>query len=675
MAVLTLKDYKTFFETLGKDVIASATDADGNIIYANDKFVEISKYSRGELIGQNHRILKSSHHEPAFYDDLWQTISSGKVWRGELKNRAKDGTYYWVDTSIAPILGKNGKPEKYVSVRFLITERKDFEDELTRRRKDSEFLAVATSLLTASLELDSVIQNLADISVPKMADWCSINLIEENFDDEIKLKRVAVAHLDPTKRTIAEKLHYSRQTEGAYDVAKTGKSHFIPVITPDYINKNITDENSRKIIKELGFSSLVRVPISSRGKTIGVISFIYGDSGRKYNRRDLELVEELGQRAGIAIENVRLYNNIREADRKKDEFIATLAHELRNPLAPLSTQSELLQMHIDKENINDPIVKDTASVVGRQVYNMARLLDDLLDISRLMRGKITLKKESVRIAEIIGHAEGTTRHSYRERKVTLRIEKIDPSLTIFADPLRLEQAIVNLLDNASKFNFPGGEVSIGAEYSDGKALIVVADNGSGIDRTILPVIFDMFFQETRSAGAKKGLGIGLALTKNLIKMHGGDITVESEGRGKGARFTVTLPTVDMQNSKQMNRLDTGILVVDDNDDAANSLAQYLKYSGYANVRTASSGEEAIRAGKEMSSDFILMDIRMPGMDGYAVARLMRKDPAFKNSKFIAVTGFGQDEDRQKSAEAGFEHHFTKPIDTKSLLQLLEKQRT
>jgi PAS domain S-box-containing protein len=252
---LELEDYKGFFETLGKHVIASATDSDGNIIYVNDKFVEVSKYTRDELMGQNHRLLKSGFHDPSFYSDLWKTISSGRVWRGELKNRAKDGTYYWVDTSIAPILNKKGKPEKYVSVRFLISERKRVEDELQKRKEETEFLSGATSLLVSSLDYNIVLKHLAELAIPHIADWCAIDTVE--FGDlESRLHRVAVTHADPSKTKLANQLQENyppnpKSPAGVYRVFETGKVNIILIFHPNISKKSNRRMGIRKLLKIL----------------------------------------------------------------------------------------------------------------------------------------------------------------------------------------------------------------------------------------------------------------------------------------------------------------------------------------------------------------------------------------------------------------------------------------
>ena len=396
-----------------------------------------------------------------------------------------------------------------------------------------------------------------------------------------------------------------------------------------------------------------------------MLSLIYGHSGRKYSENDLKLAEELGRRAGVAIENVRLYEQLQEADAKKDQFIATLAHELRNPLAPLLMRSELLQIHA-RENMGDPMLAETAKVIERQVKTMARLLDDLLDISLLIRGKISLKREQIEISEIVKRAVETTESVYKRLKIILHIGKIPRGIIVNVDPMRIEQVIVNLLTNAAKFNKKNGEVWLRVSKDKNSVAVSVIDNGLGINADTIPKIFDIFVQERSRNPEHGGLGIGLAIAKVFVEMHGGKLDVASDGVGKGSKFSVYLPIAGKEAAETKSK----ILVVDDNVDAVNALAEYLKYSGFDNVYIATSGEEAFRMGISLEPNVVLMDIRMPGMDGYQTASAMRHHPSFKQTTLIAVTGYGQEEDRKKAEEAGFKHHFVKPVDTKALISLL-----
>lgn len=670
---LSAEDYRSFFETLGEDVISSATDSNGNIIYVNEKFVEISKYSREELLGQNHRVLKSGAHNPEFYSNLWKTVSSGKVWRGEIKNRAKDGTFYWVDTSIAPILGKDGKPEKYVSVRFLITERKQVEEELERRKEHADFLASATALLISSLDYEEVLRHIAELLVPRIADWCVIDLTSADQGDR-SLNRVASSHRDHSQLRLLRRL----QTEfppdpdrllGAYQVFKTGRSEFYPDVTEDYFSRSAHNGEHQEIMKNIGIASIVRVPVRSRDAVLGVITLARTSSARRFTRDDLTLAEELGRRSGSAIENARLYQRLQDADKRKDEFIATLAHELRNPLAPLLLNSELLKKDIEEISISDERfarIAESAASTGRQAETMARLLDDLLDIARLMSGKVVLKKEVTELQALIERAAQTTHPLFESFGVALSIAP-STALTVYADPLRIEQVFVNLLNNAAKYNRRGGHVDVSFRTNGERVQVMVKDDGIGIEEAALQRIFDIFTQagpkNTHSFG---GLGIGLALAKNFVTLHGGTLTASSGGSGQGSEFTVELP---LAKEDRLNPRSATILVVDDNADAAHALSEYLKRMDYTGVHVAHNGEEAVAMGKTLRPNFVLMDIRMPGMDGYATVREMRQHDAFRDTMFVAITGYGQEEDRRRTQAAGFSHHFTKPVDLSGLLNV------
>jgi signal transduction histidine kinase/CheY-like chemotaxis protein len=366
-------------------------------------------------------------------------------------------------------------------------------------------------------------------------------------------------------------------------------------------------------------------------------------------------------------------DQLAHADQSKDEFLAMLAHELRNPLAPLRNAVELM-----KVAQSDAAARYTREVIERQVGRMARLVDDLLNVSRITQGKLELQKRAVQANAVISAAVETARPSFDSRGQTLGAQLLAQDLWLEADPLRLEQVFVNLLDNASKYTANGGHIWLTAEparSSDAGGLIVrVRDDGIGIPAEMQPHVFELFMQASRALDRSQGgLGIGLTLVKRLVEMHGGSVHVHSEGAGRGSEFVVELPVMKRAPADApapsypapttpadgMRR----ILVVDDNVDAAESMAMLLSLSGHE-TRIAHDGNAALDAAGDFKPEVVMLDIGLPGLDGFEVARRLRE--RFNGIRLIALSGYGQNEFRDKAASAGFDQYLTKPVDAEAL---------
>ncbi len=368
---------------------------------------------------------------------------------------------------------------------------------------------------------------------------------------------------------------------------------------------------------------------------------------------------------------------LKDADRRKDEFLAMLAHELRNPLAAVGNAATVLKLSNDQENIN--FAKD---VIERQTRQLARLIDDLLDVSRITSGKIRLKKELCDAGLIVRQAIESVTPLVAERKHELVAELDSAGLPLRADPIRVEQIVVNLLTNAAKYSDNGSRIHLTALRRDNEVVITVKDDGIGIAPEKLPEMFQLFAQGERSiARSEGGLGIGLTIVQKLTEMHDGRVTASSEGIGKGSTFTVYLPAArpaETHFSPDGRALAAGkrgsrILVVDDNIDTATGMARLLRLLGNE-VQLAHDGHSAVDVARMLSPDFILLDIGLPGMNGYQVAQRLRHEPCCKNTLIIAVSGYGQEEDRRRSREAGFDHHLVKPVDFDSLLSLMAQSQ-
>jgi PAS domain S-box-containing protein len=371
----------------------------------------------------------------------------------------------------------------------------------------------------------------------------------------------------------------------------------------------------------------------------------------------------------------------KQAERQKNEFLALLAHELRNPLAPICSA-----LHVLGEPQADPaLVGQMLQMAERQVWHMARLLDDLLDVVRISQGRFELRKESVEIGSALERAADSVRSFCDERRQELSVRRPDRPLWIHADPTRLEQILTNLLNNAAKYTDPGGRIRLSAEPEGSHAVIRVQDTGIGIASTMLSRIFELFVQaERRLNRSMGGLGIGLSLVKKLVELHGGSVEAFSPGLGGGSEFVVRLRAIShgdpvqgevggalRATGKTPGAAPAGlrVLVVDDNVDAADSLATMLKLNGHE-LRVAYDGPGTLAIAQTFRPQVVLLDLGLPGMDGYEVARRLRENPEMKGTCLAAVTGWGQPEDRQKSKEMGFDRHLVKPVNASLLAQLM-----
>ena len=364
---------------------------------------------------------------------------------------------------------------------------------------------------------------------------------------------------------------------------------------------------------------------------------------------------------------------LREADRRKDEFLAMLAHELRNPLAPVLAAVEILKS-------DDPAIRERArTMVGRQVRHLARLVDDLLEVSRITQSKVVLKPVVVTVREVVDAALETVKPLVDAARVDLGIEPIAPDLHIEADPVRLTQVVGNLLNNAIKFTPPGGKVRVGAHADESSVEIVVTDEGAGIAADVLPHVFDLFTQGERSLERTQGgLGIGLSLVKGLVEMHGGTVSAHSEGPGRGSRFVVRLPAtlrraapVRAAASPPAGDRPQRILVVEDNLDAAEAMQMLLAADGHQ-VTVVNDGAAALATARRLEPETILLDIGLPGVNGYDLAAQLRADPQTRAARLIAVSGYGQQRDVERSSAAGFDLHLVKPVDPSRLRAALRK---
>jgi PAS domain S-box-containing protein len=419
--------------------------------------------------------------------------------------------------------------------------------------------------------------------------------------------------------------------------------------------------------------------VSRGGKNLGLIQVSDKQVG-DFTESDEAILVQLAHVASVALENARLYSELRDQDRRKDEFLALLAHELRNPLAPL--RNGLQVMHLAE---GDAVAAARVrGMMERQLGHLVRLVDDLLDVSRITRGRMELRIARVRLADVVSSAVETARPLIDAAGHTLTIQLPPEPVLLDGDMTRLAQAFANLLSNSSRYTDPGGHIYLNAERQGGDVVVAIRDNGIGIPADALVSIFDMFSQVDRSIERSTGgLGIGLALVKGLVEMHGGTVSAASAGPGKGSTFTVRLPARDDRPEQitgetsraKADAKGTGrrVLVVDDSTDSASSMAMMLSLMG-DEVRTARDGIEAVAAADSFRPHAILMDMGMPRLNGYAATKRIREQPWGKEITIIALTGWGQQSDKVRSQEAGCDYHLVKPVSLKDLVKILATPR-
>ncbi|MGA2253983.1 MAG: ATP-binding protein [Thermoguttaceae bacterium] len=542
-----------------------------------------------------------------------------------------------------------------------------------------KFLADASSTLAELVDYESTLKEVAQLAVPNFADLCMVYLV----DRAGTLRRVAVAHVNPEQVLAAGLVDQPYALcpdarHGPTDVLRTGRSKLVPDVTDAHLPELAENEEQLPFLRSMGIRSWMVVPLSMRGRVSGVMTFSSTQSGRRYEAADLSLAEDLAHRAAVAIENARLYAEVKDADRRKDEFLAMLAHELRNPLAPIRSGLDLLEM----EGVDAPIAAWARDMMKHQVQHLVWLVDDLLDVSRIMLGKVQIRKERLPLKEVINRDLETAQPLIASQGHQLVLEMPEEPIWIEVDPMRIAQVIANLLNNAAKYNNKPGHIWVTAQQKDGQAVLQIRDDGIGIERELLPYVFDLFRQANRSIGRSQGsLGIGLTLVRSLVELHGGTVEAHSEGVDKGSQFIVRLPAIASLTDEASlashgpapqwpsHMPHRRVLIVDDNTAVAKVLLEIISRWDHE-VCIAHTGEAALKMAKTHHPHVVFLDIGLPDITGYQVAEQLRRQPEFSHTLLVAVTGYGQAEDRRRSRKAGFNHHLVKPVTPEILQDLL-----
>ncbi|MDQ1557157.1 MAG: hypothetical protein QOD32_217 [Pyrinomonadaceae bacterium] len=799
------------------------------------------------------------------------TFASGRLGTSRFRWMAKDGRAVWVEAQSSVILEDTGRPVGMRGVTMDISER-------MRQEVNEHFLAEASTALSSSLDYETTLATVARLAVPQFADWCGVDMADEDG----LLRRLAVAHVDPAKIEWAHEI-YQRyppdpaDPQGLYHVLRTGESEFYPDIPDDMLVAGARDAEHLEIMRQVGFGSVMLVPLKARERVLGVITFVNTETSRRHGVEDLALAEDLARRAALAVENARLYRAERQtreaaertsdrlarlqavstalsqaltppqvatavieqgissleahagtvvlldemgtqleiittvgfpseaiknweqfavespvpladavrekmpvlvesfadtharypmlgllasvtgsqalaalplnvkgrtigamglsfprpqrfgeddlafmlalaqqcaqalerarlyeteqrlradaetANRLKDEFLATVSHELRTPLTAIVGWSSMLRTG----DFDPPTTARAIETIERNALAQTQIIEDLLDVSRIITGKVTLDARPVELSLIVEAALDSVRPAAATKGITLKsdVGAVAGLTAVWGDPARLQQVMWNLLANAVKFTPAGGEVAVRLSRSESHVRISVADTGQGISQEFLPYVFDRFRQAdgtiTRTHG---GLGLGLSIVRHLVEIHGGTVTAESAGEGRGATFTIELPVAEGDRrggaaeaqklsaslaevaaavSPVSELADLRVLIVDDEPDARLLLQTIMEQSG-ASVRAVSSAAEALTALGEFRPDILVSDIGMPHEDGYALMRSVRARSPEEGGRIpaVALTAYAQEEDRMRALLAGFQVHVAKPINPQEFVAVV-----
>jgi PAS domain S-box-containing protein len=621
-------------------------------------------YTAAEAVGQPIRLIVPPDHVDELADIMRRLKAGERIDAWDTVRMRKDGSRVDVSLQISPIKDSTGEIVGASKVARDVTRRKRNEESLA-------FLAEASGALASLTNRENALQQVARLSVPFFADWCVVYC--ENDADEVV--PVAWAHTNPAKESTLSKLlecvPFNVDSPSATAQAfRTGEPQLVEHFSRDSLAPIGGSPEALHLLQQLDPRSVISVPLRIREQAIGVMAFVTSESNRTFQDRDVQFAGELAGRAATAIDNAQLYQSIQDAVRQKDDFLAMLSHELRNPLAAIRYATELGKLSDERE------IADVFPVIERQVTHLTHLIDDLLDVARVSRHKVNLKLEAVDLGPVARHAADSARHLFDEKRQEFAVDVAGGPMPLLVDVTRTEQIIVNLLTNASKYTPEDGRVTLRAYPEDGSAVIKVIDTGIGLAPEMVPRVFDLFSQADRTLDRSEGgLGVGLTIVRKLVEMLGGSVSASSIGVGQGAEFVVRLPLSSLPTpvvapsdaKSTTNAHKPRILVVDDNFDTARLSAMLLRSHGFE-VETAHDGQEAFDLARASCPDVALLDIGLPRMNGYEVAEALRKEGF--TGKLIAVSGYGQTEDRRRSREAGFDHHLVKPVDHRHLLELL-----
>jgi PAS domain S-box-containing protein len=672
-----------------------AKDLQGVIQAWNPAAERMFGYSAAEAIGQSIRIIIPRDRQDE------ETAVLDRIRRGERVDHyetircRKDGRCLAISLTVSPIRNATGVVIGASKIARDITEQKRAEEEIAREHDRIVFLAGVAEALSESLDYEDTLRKIARLAVPTIADWCAVDVLQDNGE----IARLAVAHVDPAKMELANELRrrYEDPTapHSVPHVIRTG----VPVMIPEVNDAMIVaaaEGNQERIglVRSLGLKSYVCVPLVSGGQVGGALTLATAESGRRYTDDDLRFAEDLAARAALAVENARSYEQLQRANRVKDEFLGTLSHELRTPLNAILGYARIARSGM----ITADKLPQALETIERNAQALTGMVEEILDVSRIVAGKMRLNVQPVELPLVLHEALETMTPAAEAKRIQIR-SVIDAQVApISGDPDRLRQIVWNLLSNAIKFTPKEGQIQVRLERTNSSVEIIISDTGIGISADLLPHIFERFRQgDGGTARQHSGLGLGLAIVRNLVELHGGTVSAFSGGPGTGATFRVRLPVMIVHpqvaeekrvhpRHERMLVLDrlpdldgVHVLAVDDEPDSLRLLTEILEAAG-ARVTTASSGAAALEKITASRPDVVLADLGMPLMDGFELIERIRHgaDRDLQDIPAAALTAYGRSEDRAKTLQAGFGLHLVKPIDPLELasaVQALARRRS
>ncbi|MBW4683083.1 MAG: PAS domain-containing protein [Microcoleus vaginatus WJT46-NPBG5] len=697
---------REFLETLVENApigIAVVRGAEHRYILANPTYNAIPGVQDRSVVSQTVAEVfpvSAARSALVFIADVYRTGKSVIVRNYQICAGSGGEQTYW-NIDHVPLFGLEGQVESVLILAQEVTE-----TVLIQRRL--AFLSDASALLAASLDCEIALANVARLAVLHLADWCAVDLLDENQS----MRRVAVVHQNPEKEQLLQDNASDLQaTLDVGQVLSTGKARIWEEAADWARQPEMGEAGDRVSVTQFRIKSAICVPLTARGRTLGAICFVSAESGRQYGTADLALAEELARRAAFAVDNARLYREAEEANRMKDEFLATLSHELRTPLSAIFGWARLLR----GGQLDAATSARAFEAIERNARAQTQLIEDLLDVSRIIRGQLQLNVEPVNLSAVIAAATDAVLLAAEAKGIELS-SAFDPKAEIFfGDPDRLQQVVWNLLSNAIKFTPKGGRVGVTLECAvDSRTgrpyvQIQISDTGKGIPPEFLPFVFERFRQaDSTSIRLHGGLGLGLAIVRHLVELHGGTVSVDSAGEGQGATFTVQLPLIGTYGAAEVGK--TGnwgsegeserqvpltassaspaseaplpleglrALVVDDEADALEVVTAALEQYG-AQVSAVTSAGEALAEIERLWPDILISDIAMPRQDGYALiqkVRALEEERALKGEEIasvpaVALTAYAREQDRQQALSAGFQIHLAKPVEPAKLVAIV-----
>lgn len=663
--------YRVILEDLGEELVTALSGAEAlRHVLNNDFAVILLDVNMPDMDGLETARLIRNRKRSAHTPIIFVTAFMDEV---RLAEGYAHGAVDYIQAPVVPdilrakikvfvdMFRMTEKVKRQAEERVVLAEERTKRAAVEESNRRLRFLAKAGAVVGHSLDYKVTSREIVRLTIPILADQAVLAQMEPVTG------QWSIVQAEPG----ADSETSVRELPGLADLpahCADALERTLQTAAPEFL----ASENSE------GDPQTIILPLRARGHTFAALLLSRQPSGGCYSSTEVTMAEALASRAAVALDNARLYNDIEHADKQKNEFLSMLAHELRNPLAPIRNAVAVLRMHHEDQ----PDALWAQDVIDRQVTHMVRLVDDLLDVSRITRGKIRLECKHLNVEQIFQSAVETSRPLIDASSHQLTVSVPREPLHVQVDAARISQVISNLLNNAAKYTLPGGSIWLTAAREGDQAAFRVRDTGTGIPQNMLPRIFDLFTQVDQALERSQGgLGIGLTLVQRLVEMHGGSVHAASDGPGHGSEFTVRLPAAasepepreEAPASEEIVQSRRKILVVDDNADSAESLAKLLRLQGH-NVRVAFEGPAALQQVQTDKPDVVILDLGLPGITGFDVARILRDRPSGDNLIIVAVSGYGREEDRRRCRECGFDHHFTKPVDFNALLGVVGSAR-